>query len=127
MILKIYKSGQGKNTRLFSAFGLAVIAGLGSYELYRYLNDTDINDWVETLVPVLLFAGFAFLIYLLVNKPNVADFMIASEGEMKKVSWSSRQEIVASTIIVLIVVIFMAVLLGTADFGFSMFFNWFFG
>ncbi len=123
MILDIYKSGQGKNTRLFSAFGLAIIAGAGCYQLYQSLNAQDINPWVETLLPVGLFAGLAFLIFLLVNKQKVADFMISSEGELKKVSWSSRQEIIASTMIVIIVVIAMGVLLGTADFGFSMFFN----
>ena len=126
MVFDIYKSGQGKNTRLLSAFGLAIIAGLGCLELYKQLNAMDINMWVETLIPVALFAGLAFLIYLLMNKHKVADFLIASEGEMKKVSWSSRQEIIVSTIVVIIVVVAMAVLLGTTDLSFSMFFNWLF-
>ena len=127
MVFDIYKSGQGKNTRLFSGFGLAIIAGLGCLELYNWLQANEINMWVETLIPVCLFVGLAILIFILMNKHKVADFMIASEGEMKKVSWSSKQEIVASTIIVIIVVASMAILLGTADFGFSIFFNWFFG
>ena len=126
MIFDIYKSGQGKNTRLFSAFGLALIAGMGCLQLYKWLQAQDINMWIETLIPVGLFVGLAFLIFMLVNKQKVADFMIASEGEMKKVSWSSRQEIVASTIIVIIVVVFMSILLGTTDLGFSMFFSWLF-
>jgi len=126
MIFDIYKSGQGKNTRLFSAFGLAIVAGLGCLQLYQRLEALEISMWVETLIPFCLFLGLAFLIFTLVNKPKVADFMIASEGEMKKVSWSSRQEIIASTIIVIIVVVFMSVLLGTADLGFGMFFNWLF-
>jgi preprotein translocase SecE subunit len=53
--------------------------------------------------------------------------LIAAEGEMKKVSWSSRQEIVSSTTIVIVVVVFMAVLLGVTDLGFRMFFNWLIG
>ena len=74
----------------------------------------------------LLFFGprLAFLIYWLVNKPSIADFMIAAEGEMKKVSWSSRQEIVVSTTIVIIVVILTAILLGVTDVTFKLFFNW---
>ena len=126
MVFDIYKSGQGKNTRLFSAFGLAITAGIGCLKLYKWLQASDINMWLETLIPVVLFVGMAFLIFMLVNKQKVADFMIASEGEMKKVSWSSRQEIVASTTIVIIVVVFMSVLLGTTDLGFSMFFSWLF-
>jgi preprotein translocase subunit SecE len=107
MVFDIYKSGQGKNTRLYSAFGLGIIAGLGCWKLYQQLQARDLNPWIETLVPVGLFVGLALLIFLLVNRQKVADFMIAAEGEMKKVSWSSRQEIAASTLIVIIVVICM--------------------
>jgi len=76
------------------------------------------------MVPAGLFVVLALLIFWLVNKPSIADFMVAAEGEMKKVSWSSRQEIAASTLIVIVVVVIMATLLGTTDFGFSLFFDW---
>jgi preprotein translocase SecE subunit len=46
---------------------------------------------------------------------------------MKKVSWSSRQEIAVSTFIVIVVVIIMAVLLGTTDISFRTFFIWLLG
>ncbi|MBE3143370.1 MAG: preprotein translocase subunit SecE [Planctomycetes bacterium] len=52
----------------------------------------------------------------MVNNPNIADFMISAEGEMKKVNWSTRQEVVASTIVVISVVIILAVLLGVSDY-----------
>ena len=76
------------------------------------------------MVPAGLFLLLAFLIYWLVNKPSIADFMIAAEGEMKKVSWSSKQEITVSTFIVIIVVLIMATLLGTTDYCFTLFFSW---
>lgn len=126
MVFDIYKPGQGKNTRLFSALGLAVIVALGCWKLYEYLQASNLNLWVETLVPVGVFVVLAILIFLLVNKPKVADFMISAEGEMKKVSWSSRQEIAVSTLVVIIVVICMAILLGTTDLGFQQFFEWLF-
>ena len=124
MVFNIYKRGQGKHTRLCSAFGLAIIGGLGCLQLYNQLGASDLGLWVETMIPAGLFVAFSLFIFWLVNKPLVADFMIASEGEMKKVSWSSRKEIAVSTFIVIVVVILMAVLLGVTDLSFSMFFDW---
>lgn len=133
MIFKIYKRGQGKYTRLSSAFTAAVIVGLGCLGLFSKLEAVSwwgsprTAMWIATMVPAGLFVILALVIVWLVNKPSVADFMIAAEGEMKKVSWSSRQEIMVSTSIVIVVVIIMAALLGTTDFGFTLFFRWLLG
>ncbi len=130
MVFDIYKRGQGKNTRLCSAFAIALIAGLGCLRLFRKLEavswglSTKTTLWIATMVPAGLFVALALLIFWLVNKSSIADFMIAAEGEMKKVSWSSRQEITVSTIIVIVVVIATAILLGTTDLCFKMFFDW---
>jgi len=124
MVFDIYKRGQGKYARLCSAFAIAIIAGLGCLQLYKKLQAGDLGLWFETMVPAGLFVILALLIFWLVNKPSLADFLIAAEGEMKKVSWSSRQEIAVSTFIVIMVVIAMAVLLGTTDIGFRTLFTW---
>jgi len=130
MIFNIYKRGQGKYTRLCSAFAAAIIAGLGCLQLYKRLEAVEWGLsrkaalWVATMVPAGLFVVFALLISWLINKASVADFMIAAEGEMKKVSWSSKQEIAVSTFIVIVFVIMMAVLLGATDLGFKTFFMW---
>jgi len=124
MVFDIYKRGQGKYTRLCSAFGMAIVAGLGCLQLYKKLQAGDLGLWAETMVPAGLFVILAILIFWLVNKPSFTDFLIAAEGEMKKVSWSSRQEIAVSTFIVIVVVVIMAVLLGTTDIGFRTFFTW---
>ncbi len=123
MSLEIYKKGQGKHTRLWTGLMLAAVCGLGCMQLYNKLEAKDYNMWVETLIPAIVFLGLSALIFWLVNKPNIADFMIAAEGELKKVSWSSRQEITTSTIIVIVVVILMAALLGATDLGFSLLFD----
>lgn len=133
MIFNIYKRGQGKYTRLSSAFAAAVIVGLGCLRLFSKLEAVSWGFsnraamWIATMVPVGLFVILALLIFWLVNKSSIADFMISAEGEMKKVSWSSRQEIMVSTSIVIVVVIVMAALLGTTDFGFTLFFRWLLG
>jgi preprotein translocase subunit SecE len=127
MVFDIYKRGQGKYTRLCSAFAIAIVAGLGCLQLYKKLQAGDLGLWIETMVPSGLFVILAILIFWLVNKPSLADFMIAAESEMKKVSWSSRQEIAVSTFIVIIVVVIMALLLGTTDIGFRTLFTWLLG
>ncbi len=133
MIFSIYKRGQGKYTRLCSAFAAAILAGLGCSQLYKKLEIVEWGlsrkaaVWVATMVPLGLFAVFALLIFWLINKASVADFLIAAEGEMKKVSWSSKQEIAVSTFIVIVFVIMMATLLGTTDLGFRTFFTWLLG
>jgi len=123
MAFDIYRRGQGKYTRLCSAFGAAIIAGLGCLQLYKKLDATDLGLWVKTMVPAVLFVALGLLIFWLVNKPSVADFMVAAEGEMKKVSWSSKKEIAVSTFVVIVVVILMAVLLGVTDLSFKLFFS----
>jgi preprotein translocase subunit SecE len=128
MKFEIYKRGQGRYTRLGSGFGWAIIAGLGCFVLYRQLNAMDIENaqvelWVKTMVPVGVFVGLGVLIFWLLNRPSVANFMIDAEGEMKKVSWSSRKEIVVSTVVVIGVVVILSIFLGTVDLVFSMFFT----
>ncbi len=121
MGFKIYKRGQGYSTRLYSGLALFAIVAFGCYALHKKLQGT--NIWIETLVPAGVCVGFGTLFYWLVNKPNVADFLIAAESEIKKVSWSSRREIVVSTVIVICVVAVMAVLLFAADMGFQFLFR----
>ena len=124
MVFDVYKRGQGKYTRLCSAFGAALVVGLGCLQLYKKLQAWDLGLWVVTMIPAGLFVVLGILIFWLVNKPSVADFMIAAESEMKKVSWSSKQEIAVSTLIVIVVVVLMALLLGTTDVIFNWFFTW---
>ncbi len=121
MNLKIYKRGQGKNSRLGTALILFAVVAAGCWKLYTKLQGTE--PWVQTFVPVLVCAIFAAIVYWLSNKPTIADFLIAAEGEIKKVSWSSRKEIANSTLIVIFVVVIMASGLGFVDLAFRLFFD----
>ncbi|MBN1437590.1 MAG: preprotein translocase subunit SecE [Sedimentisphaerales bacterium] len=132
MALKFYKKGQGYYTRLGTAAGLGILSIYGCYALYNklavLLDDDYLGPvkgvWTQALVPVVLLAIFAWFIFKIVNTPKYADFMIATEGEMKKVSWSSKKEIVSSTKVVIITVAIVAVLLAVVDHAFAWFFNW---
>ena len=123
MLTKIYKPGQGKYTRLWAGFIVGLIVALGCWGLYQKLDTWVENLVVVTVLPVVVFVALGVLVYWLLNKASVADFLIAAEGELKKVSWSSRREIAVSTIVVIVVVIFMAALLGTTDMIFTLVFD----
>lgn len=130
MKFSIYKRGQGNYTRLSSAIGAAIVAALGCMQLYNKLQAAELGLkprtmlWIATMIPAGLLAVLSVVVFWLVNVPTVADFMIAAEAEMKKVNWSSREEVAVSTFIVIMVVIIMAVMLGTTDMGFNLFFKW---
>ena len=123
MAFKIYKRGQGYYTRLYSALVSFVIVAMGCYVLYGKLQVAD-NIWVGSLVPAGVCLVFGLLLFWVVNKPSVADFMISAEGEIKKVSWSSRREIFFSTIIVICVVAIMAMMLRATDMAFQLLFRY---
>ena len=116
MGFKLYKRGQGYHTRLWSGLVAFAIVIIGCYRLYQELQAY--NILLYTLVPTGVCVIFGGLIYWLVNKPAMADFMIAAEGELKKVSWSSRREIIVSTFIVICVVAVLGMILMAADFAF---------
>jgi preprotein translocase SecE subunit len=123
MSMEIYKPGQGKYTRLGSGFSVAVVVAIGCWRLYQRLGATDLNLWIITMVPIAVLVAATAVTFWLLNKPYVADFLIASEGELKKVNWSSRKEVAVSTLVVIIVVVTMALLLGATDLVFQLVFN----
>lgn len=59
----------------------------------------------------------------LMNKPSNADFLIATDVEMKKVNWTSRTELFGSTKVVIIFVFLIALILFLVDVGTGMFFQ----
>ncbi|MCK4602752.1 MAG: preprotein translocase subunit SecE [Phycisphaerae bacterium] len=62
--------------------------------------------------------------FWVVNRPRSADFLIATEGEMKKVSWSSKKEIVGSTKVVIVTTFMLAAILFSVDILFQVLFQW---
>ena len=62
--------------------------------------------------------------WLLGRNPRSVDFLIATEGEMKKVNWSTRREIVGSTLVVIGIALVISLFCWIWDFAFSAFFAW---
>jgi preprotein translocase SecE subunit len=70
---------------------------------------------VAYTLPVILAALTLWFAWRLVNVPAFADFLIATEAELNKVSWTTRKRLIQDTLVVLTTVILMAVALFLAD------------
>jgi len=123
MELKIYKKGQGVQTRLWTGLVCTAIISYGCFRLYETILAFTNNIWLYVMVPSAVWAGLVLLTFWLLNKQNVADFMIQAEGEVKKVSWSSRRELVLSTSIVIVLVLIMGLMLTAVDYAFILVFD----
>lgn len=133
MALGIYKPGQGYWTRVISVCALIVIGLSGAAWFWKQLSgfvDTSQPDalmnsvWIRGIIPATFVVGALLACYWIygTNRRSV-DFFVATEGEMKKVNWSTRREIFGSTWVVIFVAVGMAVLLFVVDSGFSEFFK----
>ena len=69
----------------------------------------------RALIMAAAFALCGFGTYKLLNKPRLADFLIESESELRRVDWPSKPEVVASTKVVVVVVVLMMILLFFLD------------
>ncbi len=65
---------------------------------------------------ILLFGGVLFWV---LNKPRVVEFMIATEAEMRKVNWPTKREVIGSTWVVICGTFLMAFVLLVVDMAFS--------
>jgi preprotein translocase subunit SecE len=121
--IQIYKNGQGRFVRIGTAVSVVLVDLILARYLYVMLNrelavDPSVKTYLEYGIPALLFAGLALLAALLLNKPSFVDFLIATESEMKKVSWSSRAELLGSTAVVIGTVFLLALIIYVVDWVF---------
>jgi len=119
---ELYKKGQGRYARIVT-FVAGLALGVGGAVV---LSDKLVyfSPIIQYGVPSLLVAVLGLLLFWMVNRPASADFLIATEGEMKKVSWSSRKEIIGSTKVVIVATFMMAAILATVDAGFALLSHW---
>ena len=121
----LYKRSQGRIARQATFAALAVTIALGCWRLSDTLGSRGeiwglpSAFWRWGLPGVLLFIG-AWLCFKLVNQQTFADFLIAVEAEMNKVSWPSRKELFRATMVVIVTIFLLAIIL----FGYDTFWQW---
>lgn len=121
-MFEIYKKGQGKHTRMITFAGAMVVAVVAAGALSKFLRAYT-PPYISFGVPTLLVMTLGLLTLWVINRPKPADFLIATEGEMKKVSWSSRKEVVGSTKVVIVTTFILAIVLFGVDLMFIFLFT----
>lgn len=128
-LLTQYKPDQGWYTRAGTFVGGVALFAWGA----KFLNDRltvyqGDEGWRLLITPGIAFVVFVVLLgvawwYSFVH-PKTGDFMIATEGEMKKVSWSSRREVIGSTKVVILFTLLFALYMFLMDFVSQRAFVW---
>ena len=71
----------------------------------------------------MMLLGFIAILWTHGSMPKTTDFLIATDGEMRKVHWSTRKEIQGSTIVVIVATFLIAAFLYAFDSLFSTIFR----
>lgn len=121
----VYKRHQGRMTRQATFAALAITLAIGVWRLSQLLplwlassgplgTGADLGVY-RFLVPGLLLAAGLWLAYRIVNVPRFADFLIAVESEMAKVSWPSAGEVARSSAVIIFLIFALAAILAGYD------------
>jgi len=80
--------------------------------------------YVQAGAAILVLIIGAILIYWMVGlRPPSVDFLVSTDGEMKKVNWSTRREIMGSTWVVIGATFLISLLIFVCDIGLQAFFT----
>ena len=118
---EMYKRSQGRLLRSLTAAGIGLILAWGLYSLSTQLKAANEPHSIAYGIPVGSAVVFGWMIFRMYNWPRFADFLIATEAEMTKVSWSSKPELKRATAVVLITLFLLAAFLLSVDFAWSWF------
>ena len=111
--MQIYRKTQGRWTRLGTVVGAGILIVIGAWYTWSELSSG--LGLYRAIIPLILMLACLYVLLRVVNSKRPADFMIATEGEMKKVSWSSKKEIIGSTKVVIVTLLLMGVFLFLVD------------
>jgi preprotein translocase subunit SecE len=124
-----YKPEQGQMTRRGTFIGACALIAWGAWFTLDRLRIYEGDEWWRLLItqgiPLVLLVVVGTIAWRIafVNRGS-CDFMIATEGEMKKVSWSTKREVIGSTKVVIMFTVLMAAFLFLVDLVFQQLFQW---
>lgn len=111
----LYKPNQGRIVRQVTFLAIAILACLAAWQFQQV-------RFVATMFPGASYVWGAvvggigiWFAYRVVNYSKFADFLIAVEAEMNKVSWPTKQELWRASCVVIFVIFAMALSLFLFD------------
>jgi len=125
-----YREDQGRHVRMAAFWSTAFFLIFGCRFLHDILIQTPVlrDPLVATRIPVvgvslspaflitfLLFGGGMILIYRWQQRPKVADLLIDTEAELRKVTWPKGTEVWNASLVVIVSVVLLGLFLALAD------------
>lgn len=121
---KVYKPNQGRIVRQLTALAIWVVVALGCWSLYATLRGfLPAGSMLIPVIPMVALAIGVWIGYRLVNWPQFADFLIAVEAEMNKVTWPAKDELIRASVVVIFTIFFLAIALFLFDVVWQFIFN----
>jgi preprotein translocase subunit SecE len=120
----LYKRNQGRVVRQGTFAAIVAFTLFGVWRLHGTLGSWGFETSWQIGIPAVIFALAVWAAYRLMNFPEVADFLIAVEAEMRKVTWPSRAELIRSCVVVLVTMFTLAFCLTVYDFVWASFLRW---
>jgi preprotein translocase SecE subunit len=126
---RIYKKGQGYWTRMGTVAAIALIGlWMGNFlfdQLDSWFQSPSMSPFLSahglqeprgaTLAVTVFTVAYCWLMFHLLNRPSNADFLIATDSEMKRVNWTSQKDLIGSTRVVIFFMLVVALFLFLAD------------
>jgi preprotein translocase subunit SecE len=132
-VMTPYKREQGRWVRWACLIGCLVLVLWACVNLYFMLLPADVpadEIWFapefmglrlevtwHLLPPLALFVIMAAILWAASQKPRVADFLIETEGEIRKVSWPGNKEWMNSSLAVIVTMVLFVIYLFVVDLG----------
>ncbi len=128
--LATYKRSLGLRVRRLTILGILIVGGSGLYSMifqgvlpdrwtlfvpFFDLGTVTVVNEAKFFIPMLLGLATLWIAFRAVNVPNFAEFLIATEAEMNKVSWSTRRRLMQDTVVVLLTTLIMTLFLLVVD------------
>ena len=118
----LYKPSQGRFVRQATFIAIALVVAFGCFSLSSGLLG-GYGQPVKVGVPLGIWVVLCWVAFRVVNYARFADFLISVESELEKVVWPGRKQVMQSTIVVIVTMLFLGVFLSGVDVVWRWFFS----